>query len=202
MAGNVCKDFGCDTIFGSIDSKCWYIDSGNQSIDDSFGEGCRLKKQSLLIISIIAIGSLFSVAYSASTIISDSGITTSNLTVTGTCIGCGTSSHTHTVLTSETAGTVVLEVDGLTSASVFMNSTAAYDGDVKLQIQNNDNSWSDISFMEITGISQQKLMIDGQVDAGTVMPTSSTNNKYPFNLREVIVTQSTMGSAFLRIDGA
>lgn len=39
-------------------------------------------------MSLLGIGSLFSITYAASTIISDSGITTPNLTVTGTCAGC------------------------------------------------------------------------------------------------------------------
>lgn len=48
-----------------------------------------MKRQSLAIIPILVIGSLFGVAYSASTIISDSGITTPTITVSGACNGCG-----------------------------------------------------------------------------------------------------------------
>lgn len=48
-----------------------------------------MKSNHIGIISIVIIGSLFGVVYGSSTIISDSGINTSNLTVTGTCTGCG-----------------------------------------------------------------------------------------------------------------
>uniref|UniRef100_A0AAT9J7K4 ORF63 n=1 Tax=Nitrosopumilaceae spindle-shaped virus TaxID=3065433 RepID=A0AAT9J7K4_9VIRU len=41
------------------------------------------------IILIILAGAISSSAYAASTIITDTGITTTNLTVTGTCSGCG-----------------------------------------------------------------------------------------------------------------
>lgn len=46
-------------------------------------------KTSITILGILIIGSLFAVGYATSTVISDSGIITSNLTVTGTCTGCG-----------------------------------------------------------------------------------------------------------------
>lgn len=48
-----------------------------------------MKRHSGIILSILAIGISFGSVYGASTIISDSGINTSNLTVTGTCTGCG-----------------------------------------------------------------------------------------------------------------
>lgn len=48
-----------------------------------------LKKQTLAIISILAVGSLFSVVYASGTTITNTGITTPSLTVTGTCTGCG-----------------------------------------------------------------------------------------------------------------
>lgn len=48
-----------------------------------------MKRQTLMIIGIIAVGSLLGSVYATSTVITDNGITTSNLTVTGTCTGCG-----------------------------------------------------------------------------------------------------------------
>lgn len=53
-----------------------------------------MNRQNIIILSIIAIGSVSSIAYATSTVISDSGITTPSLTattvnVTGTCVGCG-----------------------------------------------------------------------------------------------------------------
>jgi hypothetical protein len=48
-----------------------------------------MRKQTLAIISIVVAGIVFSVAFATSTVISDAGIITTNLTVTGTCTGCG-----------------------------------------------------------------------------------------------------------------
>ena len=45
-------------------------------------------KQLYIILCIIGVGSISSVAYAASTIITDTSITTTDLTVTGTCTGC------------------------------------------------------------------------------------------------------------------
>src|SRR5690348_7491948 len=41
------------------------------------------------IIAILGVGVFLSVTYAASTIITDTSISTTNLTVTGTCSGCG-----------------------------------------------------------------------------------------------------------------
>lgn len=84
-----------------------------------------MKKQTLSIIAILAIGTLFSVAYSASTIISDTGITTPSLTattitVTGTCTGCGsegtftnwtTLTNSSTVTTDPLSGGTFCQID-------------------------------------------------------------------------------------------
>jgi len=48
-----------------------------------------MKKQSLLILLIVLAGSSASIAYGVGTVVTDSGITTGNLTITGTCTGCG-----------------------------------------------------------------------------------------------------------------
>lgn len=53
-----------------------------------------MRKQTLAILSIIALGSVVSIAYATSTVISDAGITTpslnaTNINVSGTCTGCG-----------------------------------------------------------------------------------------------------------------
>src|SRR5437899_8346382 len=56
----------------------------------------EMKKQTLFIILILALGSIFAVAYAPSTIIDDSSVSTTdvntvNLHVSGTCTGCGSS---------------------------------------------------------------------------------------------------------------
>lgn len=48
-----------------------------------------MKRQTLAIIGIIAAGSLISSVYAVGTVITDTGITTGDLTITGTCTGCG-----------------------------------------------------------------------------------------------------------------
>lgn len=50
-----------------------------------------ISKQSIAIISILVVGTLFGVGYATSTVISDTGITTPSITVSGACNGCGNS---------------------------------------------------------------------------------------------------------------
>lgn len=55
-----------------------------------------MNKETITILLILGVGGIFGVAYSASTIISDTGISTTNLTVTGLCTGCGSSEGSFT----------------------------------------------------------------------------------------------------------
>lgn len=74
-----------------------------------------MNKQNIIILSILAIGSLSSIAYATSTVITDSGITTNNLTVTGSCTGCGgDGQYTHWTLFSNT---VITDTNAYNSSS-------------------------------------------------------------------------------------
>ena len=67
-----------------------------------------MRKQSIIILSLIAVGTLFGAVYGAGTIISDTGITTPALTVSGACTGCDNEpsfTSWSTVLNQTVAGT-------------------------------------------------------------------------------------------------
>lgn len=92
-----------------------------------------MKKQTISIIALLVVGTLFGVGYSASTVISDSGITTTNLTITGTCTGCGSGSFINwtTSLNETIAGTgghpnagLFVSIDGSVSSTDTTSKTA------------------------------------------------------------------------------
>jgi hypothetical protein len=88
-----------------------------------------MKRQTLLIISIIATGSLFGAVYASGTIITDTGITTGNLTVTGTCTGCGAGegsySNYNTIQLNTTIGTAFIATQ-YTSMSISNNGNVVF----------------------------------------------------------------------------
>lgn len=113
-----------------------------------------MKKQTIMIIILLSVGTLFGVGYSASTIISDSGITTSNLTVTGTCTGCG-GSGTFTTY-STILNTTITGTSGSSNVGLFTSN----DGSILAQ-----DSTSKISL----------TLLNGTVVSVTNDPSGSTN---------------------------
>lgn len=65
-----------------------------------------MKKQTIAIIGIIAAGSILGTVYATGTVITDTGITTSDLTITGTCTGCGSEASYSSWTTLEQEGTL------------------------------------------------------------------------------------------------
>ena len=87
-----------------------------------------MKKQSLIIICILAAGSLLGTVYAASTVITDSGITTTNLTVTGTCTGCGASEGDFTSYNTVLLNTTIVPL--ATADTVISSVYISNNGDV------------------------------------------------------------------------
>lgn len=123
-----------------------------------------------MILSIIAIGSVSSIAYATSTVISDAGIVTptlnaTNINVSGTCAGCGGSSGTYSTWTN------------------IVNKTASSGNANAIQTINNNGTFfftsgSDAETVDKTGtvrlISSNPIM-----GAGFSMPSaSSLDNEY------------------------
>ena len=71
---------------------------------------------------MLVLGGLISVAYASSTIITDTGITTTNLTILGTCTGCGGTEGTFSSWTSVFNNTVTGS-SGCTGATISVNNT-------------------------------------------------------------------------------
>lgn len=103
-----------------------------------------MKKQTLAIISIIAIGSLTSIVSATSTSISDSGITTpalttNTLTVTGSCSGCGGGSGSFT-LYSTVLNQTISGTDGSTPILILINDTGSIIAETNFQTEISLNS--------------------------------------------------------------
>lgn len=65
-----------------------------------------MKKQTIAILGIIAAGSILGTVYATGTVITDTGITTGDLTITGTCTGCGSEASYSSWTTLEQEGTL------------------------------------------------------------------------------------------------
>lgn len=64
-----------------------------------------MNKQTIVILGIIAAGSILGTVYATGTVITDTGITTGDLTITGTCTGCGGEASYGSWTTLEQEGT-------------------------------------------------------------------------------------------------
>ena len=80
------------------------------------------RKTTTTIIGMLVLGGLISVAYASTTIITDTGITTTNLTILGTCTGCGGTEGTFTTYTTLFNGTIAGSA-GCTGSSIYVNNT-------------------------------------------------------------------------------
>lgn len=89
----------------------------------------RMNKQLIAILSIVAIGSILGVAYATGTVITNTGITTGNLVVTGTCTGCGAGegsySNYNTIQLNTTIGTAFIATQ-YTSMSISNNGNVVF----------------------------------------------------------------------------
>lgn len=65
-----------------------------------------MKKQSLLILLIVLAGSSASIAYGVGTVITNTGITTGDLTITGICTGCKQEASYSSWTTLQQEGTI------------------------------------------------------------------------------------------------
>lgn len=89
-----------------------------------------MKKQTIAILCIIAVGSLFSVVYAAGTIITDTSITTNaittgTMTVTSSCSGCGAGEGTFSTWTLLTNTTFTpLTIQDLEYSKINTNGTS------------------------------------------------------------------------------
>lgn len=150
------------------------------------------------IIGLIGVGAFLSVVYAAGTIISDTGITTPSLTITnpGGCSGCGGSvTVSYNVTSADVLNAVVIPPTQFHYISIFINSTATYDGHVEVDQQKQDGSWQLIQ--SLTQADHRAQFVDG-------LSNSDVNNgafaiKYPFTFRAIVTQQATMGSALLEV---
>ena len=80
------------------------------------------RKTSTTILGMLVLGGLISVAYASTTIITDTGITTTNLTILGTCTGCGGGEGTFTSWAKLFNGTVAGTSAGA-GGTIYVNNT-------------------------------------------------------------------------------
>ena len=99
---------------------------------------------------MLILGGLISVAYASSTIITDTGITTTNLTILGTCTGCageGSYSHYTTIaLNTTTAGNDA--TTGICSLKVGTDGAVLISGGSRVQLVyvNGTTAYNHVSF--------------------------------------------------------
>jgi len=114
----------------------------------------KIMNPKLAILLIIIAGGISATAYATTTIISDSGIITSNLTITGTCTGCGAGEgdfNSYAVIYNSTFATI-------SPTGLVKNTAISNDGSFFI-IDNNDKIW------EIA--ANKTIIINANVSAAT-----------------------------------
>src|SRR5690348_7274057 len=131
-----------------------------------------MKKQTISIISILAIGSLLSTVYAATTIITDNSISTSNLIVSGSCSGCSneesfTNYNTIALNTTVSSGHGFVPIlyvgnDGaVMGAGTSKNFLVYLNGTTSFLEGNFGNDITGLSMMDQSASGQYRVIIDG-----------------------------------------
>lgn len=101
------------------------------------------------------------------------------------------------VTSSDLLNSVVLEADGFMSIGGKSISNALWNGAVKMQIQNDDLSWSDVFTFQ--NPNEVNAILGDTINGTTGILLGSGTEKFPFNVRFIVSIHATLGQLQIEV---
>ena len=166
-------------------------------------------RQIFYILGIIAAGTLLSIAYASTTILTDTYVSSDNIFATNatitnldvsSCSGCGGGSglqnSTVTVTSSDVVNSTVLHLTGVKRFIAVYNSDGSFaTGDVILQAKKTYGTWRDTPIEASNTNNHWMIDETADIQGNGWQSTFSPFVSYPFELRVQVNTALTAGSA-------